>query len=90
MKRPEQIHALRGLGPASESMIRSIGISNVEIFMQSDPFEIYRKLKAANPNTSLNLLYAMIGAQEDRDWKDIASERRTAILMQLDDMGIAP
>jgi DNA transformation protein len=37
---------------------------------------------------SLNLLYALIGAVEDRDWRDVAREDRTAILLRLEDMGL--
>ncbi|MBP8145482.1 MAG: TfoX/Sxy family DNA transformation protein, partial [Inhella sp.] len=39
---------------------------------------------------SLNLLYALIGAVEDRDWREVQREQRSAILLRLDDMGLAP
>lgn len=38
----------------------------------------------------MNLLYALMGAQEDRDWREIARERRSEALLRLDDMGLAP
>ncbi len=43
-------------------------------------------LKAAQPGVSLNLLCTLIGAVEDRDWRDVAREDRTAILLRLKDM----
>ena len=34
------------------------------------------------------MLYALIGAVEDRDWREVARTDRTSILMRLDDMGL--
>lgn len=84
------ISQLKGLGKKSEEMLSKVGIDSVDAFLQADPFEIYRQLHISGCSVSLNLLYAMIGAQENIDWRKVAAERKTAILMQLDDMGIAP
>lgn len=85
-----KIRELKGLGEKSEEMLQQVGIHSVDEFMQADPFDIYRKLKAQIPGTSLNALYAMMGAQENLDWRDIAKTRKTEILVKLDDLGIAP
>ena len=37
---------------------------------------------------SLNLLYALIGAVENRDWRDVARDDRAGILLRLQDMGL--
>ena len=37
---------------------------------------------------SLNLLYALIGAVENRDWREVARYDRTSILLRLQDMGL--
>jgi hypothetical protein len=50
----------------------------------------YAELTAKVPGTSLNLLYAPIGAMEGVHWQEIKRTRRTAILLRLDEMGIAP
>lgn len=85
-----RIRELQGLGAKSEEIIRLVGITTVDQFMSSDPFEIYRELKVLGSGISLNLLYAMIGAQEEINWQKVVAERKTEILMRLDDMGIAP
>lgn len=85
-----KISELKGLGKKSEEMLQLVGVHSVDDFMQADPFEIYSKLKAQVPGTSLNALYAMMGAQENLDWRDIAKTRKTEILLRLDDLGIAP
>jgi DNA transformation protein len=35
-------------------------------------------------------LYALIGAIEGRHWQEVKRERRTEILLRLDEMGLAP
>ena len=78
------------LGVRTESMLASVGISAPEQLLTSDPFAVYALLKARLPETSLVALYALIGAMNNQHWIDVQKERRTEILLQLDDMGIAP
>jgi len=85
-----QLQYLKGLGPKSQAMLAKVGIVSVEQFMASDPFQIYAQLHATMPNLSLNMLYAMMGAQENIHWQVIKAERKTEILMRLDDLGLAP
>ncbi|MCP5205751.1 MAG: DUF4332 domain-containing protein [Hahellaceae bacterium] len=85
-----KLRDLRGLGPKSEAMLVEAGIHSVDEFLQTDPYQLYKNLKEANSSTSLNFLYAIIGAQENCDWREIARLRKTEILITLDDMGIAP
>lgn len=85
-----RIRDLEGLGPKSEAMLASIDVDSVEGFKRSDVFEMYKKLKEESIGVSLNMLYAMLGAQEGVRWQDIAKDRKTEILMRLDDMGLAP
>jgi DNA transformation protein len=85
-----EIDELKGLGDKSTDMLKSIGISTVNEFMAKDPFVIYASLKKQDPSISLNMLYAIIGAQENLHWQEVATTRKTEILMRLDDMGLAP
>ena len=82
--------SLRGLGPRSLGQLVALGVSSAEQLRAEDAFELYGRIKAAWPSASLNLLYALLGAQEDRDWREVARERRTEILLRLDAMGLAP
>ena len=77
---------LKGLGPKSATQLAQIGISTVEDIMQTDAYEIYARLKKHSPTTSLNMLYAIMGAQENIHWQSIAKNRKMEILMRLDDM----
>lgn len=85
-----KLEQLKNLGPKSSEWLRSIGIDSRQALIERDPFEIYAVLKQLNPSVSLNMLYAVIGAQENRHWKEIKDTRRAEILFRLDDMGLAP
>lgn len=85
-----RLRELRNLGPQTEQWLPKVGIHTAEQLRASDPYEVYARLKQVVPGTSLNALYALIGAIEDRDWREISRERRTEIFMRLDQMGLAP
>jgi DNA transformation protein and related proteins len=79
---------LRGLGPASVQMLASLGITSATQLRKADLFRLYGQIKQRHPRASINLLYAMLGAVEGRDWRSVAREQRTAVLMRLDDMNL--
>jgi DNA transformation protein and related proteins len=82
--------SLRGLGPKSLAALAAIGVHSAPELRRRDPFEVYAALKARDPATSLNFLYALIGAVENVHWLEIKRTRRSAILLRLDEMGLAP
>jgi DNA transformation protein and related proteins len=86
----KNVGSLKGLGPKSSAALRTIGIDSVEELRARDPFAVYAELKTTVPGTSLNFLYGLIGAIEDVHWREIKKTRRTAILLRLEEMGIAP
>lgn len=81
---------LRGLGGKSAAMLARVGVASAADLRAANAVELYLRVKERFPQASLNLLYALIGAQEDRDWRDIARERRTELLLRLDALGKAP
>jgi len=81
---------MRGLGPKSRAQLAALGIHTLADLQAQDAYALYAWLKKTWPAASLNLLYALMGAQEDRDWREIARERRSEVLLRLDDMGLAP
>lgn len=79
---------MKNLGPKSEEWLPAAGIHSPEQLRTADPYEVYARLKAHVPGVNLNALYALIGAVEDRHWIEIKNERRTEILMRLEQMGV--
>ncbi|WDE03106.1 TfoX/Sxy family DNA transformation protein [Thalassomonas viridans] len=86
----KKIRDLQGLGPKSEAALAQIGICNLEDFLAADPYDIYRRLKLSDSGTGLNFLYAIIGARQNCHWQTVAREQKTAILLRLEEMGLAP
>lgn len=85
-----RIRDLKGFGPRSEEIFAQIGIHSAEAFMEADPYELYARLKADVKGTGLNSIYAILGARDDMDWREVAKTRKHEILMRLDDLGLAP
>lgn len=81
---------MKNLGPKSEEMLSHVGITTPSQLRNADPFELYARLKTSVPGTSLVALYALIGAINDQHWLQVKRDRRTEILIRLDDMGMAP
>jgi len=80
----DKLVRLPGLGPASTALLTRLGVHDTAELRRRDAFELYAALKHIAPNTSLNMLYALIGAQEGVHWRVIARERRSALLTELD------
>jgi len=81
----KRLRDLIGLGPKSEAVLSSIGIKTPENLKEIGAVEAFIKLRqTVDPKPSLNLLYAMVGALENRSWLDIARHERESLLMALD------
>jgi len=85
-----RLRDLKGFGPKSEEILAKVNINSVDEFMKAEPFKLYAELKEKVKGTGLNSIYAIIGAQEDLHWQEVARSRREEILLRLDDMGLAP
>ncbi len=72
-----EIDQLEGLGPKSKQMLKQVGVTDVQQFLAFDPFDLYYLLKEKVPGVSLNMLYGIIGAQENIPWQEIKSPRRS-------------
>ncbi|MBV1909780.1 MAG: TfoX/Sxy family protein [Kangiellaceae bacterium] len=86
----KQLRDLKGFGPKSEEILAKVNVNSVDDFMSSEPFALYAALKREVKGTGLNSIYAIIGAQENLHWQEVARTRKEEILIRLDDMGLAP
>ncbi len=84
------ISSLTSLGPKSEAMLAEIGINTADEFLARDPYEVYADLHRAGMQIGLNGMYAFISAHEGISWLEVAKTQKEAIIMRLDDMGLAP
>jgi DNA transformation protein len=84
-----RIRDLRNLGPRSEIMLAEIGIHDADSLRRRGALAAYLALRRAGVTTSLNALWALVGALEPwpygTDWREVASgERRLALLLAVE------
>ncbi len=81
-----ELRALPNLGPASERMLHAAGIHTTAALRALGSVPAFVAVRQAGQQPSLNLLWALEGALSGRDWKSVAQQERTPLLMQLDDL----
>ncbi len=77
-------HHLPGLGPKSLAMLAAAGIHGRTDLERLGAVRAYLRGKAAGQNASLNLLWALEGALTGQDWRVVAHEERSRLLLELD------
>ncbi len=82
-----KISEMRNLGPASEKMLKKIGITNSDQLINVGPEKAFRLMeeKGIKPHTSF--LYAMIGAATDRSWFDVVRDFKNAGMLKSQNLG---
>ncbi len=82
---------LQGIGPRVVGLLEAVGIDSPEKLTEVGAMEAYLRIVETGYSPHLALLYALVGAVEDRDWRDVAQKdkaRLTAELEVLQDMGV--
>ena len=67
-------------------MLNAAGIRTDKELRAVGAVAAYLAVKRSGANTSLNLLWALEGALTSRDWRIVARDDRTSLLLQLDDL----
>ena len=80
-----RIAQLRNLGPKSAAMLAGVGITTLAQLGERGAVAAYVAVKREQPGASLNLLYALVAALEDSDWKAIRRERKLALMLAVED-----
>ena len=62
----------RNIGPVSESWLNDVGIFTLKDLEKAGAEQAYEKIQNAGHKPTKNLLYALIGAIHDEDWKIVA------------------
>ncbi|MEA1889445.1 MAG: TfoX/Sxy family DNA transformation protein [Pseudomonadota bacterium] len=84
-RKQQRVSELCCLGPASERMLETIGILTRDDLQKIGPVQAYLELEqhlSAKP--SLNLLYAMTLALEDRPWSSLTKDERVNLIMEVE------
>ncbi len=84
-----EIARLPNLGPKSAAVLAPVGVRNLTDLQRIGAVPAYLRARAAVPGTSLNLLYALAGALDGTDWREVKRTRRLELLMQVEATGPA-
>lgn len=80
-----KLRDLKGLGEKSEKRLVEVGIATPDELREIGPVRAFIKLrKECSTKPSLNFLYAMVGALEEKYWADIAKSEKGRLLMELE------
>jgi len=74
-----------GLGPRSCEMLAKVGITSLAQLRRIGSVASYVRVKRAGASASLNLLWGLEAVVTGIDWREIARDHRTRLLMMLDD-----
>ena len=79
--RPPQ---LMNLGPVSTRWLATVGVRRRADLIRMGPVEAYLRVKAAGHKPSLNLLWALAGAERGLRWNKLSEAHRHQLLLELD------
>ena len=80
-----KLRDLKGLGPKFEEWLNEVGILTPKDLRTIGAVRAFIKLKKeCSVKSSLNFLYAMVGAIEDRHWAEIAKSEKGRLLIELE------
>lgn len=79
---------MRNLGPKSEAMLTDAGIHSPAQLAELGAVDAYALLKQSRKAVSLNMLWALEGALNDRDWRNVARHDKLRLLTELEARGV--
>lgn len=72
------------LGPESKAWLAYIGIDTLAQLQARDAVQVYGAIKSQQAKASINLLYALVGAQQGVHWQEVARHQKMDLLMRLE------
>lgn len=80
-----EIAQLRSLGPKSAAMLAEAGITTLARLRDCGAIAAYVAVKRMHAGASLNLLYGLVAALENSDWRAVQRERKLELLLAVED-----
>lgn len=75
---------LKNIGPVSARWLADIGIRKRADLIRLGPVQAFLRVKAAGHKPSLNLLWALAGAERGLPWSKLSVADRQQLLLELD------
>jgi DNA transformation protein and related proteins len=73
---PKTMEKIRNVGPKSAAWLKQVGVKSTADVRAIGAFNTFLKVRKAGFKASLNLIYALAGAELDCDWRELAPERK--------------
>lgn len=84
MTRSTELSKLRNLGPRSQQMLAAVGIHSAADLAARGAVRAWDDVRRQQGTVSLNLLWALVGALDGRDWREVARADRLDLLTQVE------
>ena len=75
---------IKNIGPVSQQWLASVGIRKRADLIRMGPVEAFLRVKAAGHKPTLNLLWALAGAERGLQWNKLSQQDREQLLFELD------
>lgn len=80
-----KLRDMKGLGPKTEQQLMTIGIQSPEDLKRIGAVPAFLQLQRSSLSAvSLNFLYALVGAIEDKSWQHIAKTEKSRLIQELE------
>ncbi len=73
---------LLNIGPKSAAWLRQVGVRTLEDLKALGAMAVFMKVKRAGFRPSLNLLYALAGAEQNRHWTSLSPDEKNALVVE--------
>ena len=80
------IENLKNLGPTTASWLHELGIHTRADLERLGPAPAYRLLRQRESTVSLNLLWALHGALDDTDWRELTPQMKRDLQRQVEEL----
>ncbi len=74
---------MRNIGPASQRWLAEIDVRTLDDLRQVGAVAAYVHIRSRHPKVTQNLLWSLLGAERDQDWRSLSDEVKQAALEQL-------
>jgi len=80
-----KLRDMKGLGPKTEQQLMAIGIHSPEDLKRIGAVPVFLQLQRTHATAvSLNFLYALVGAIENKSWQEIAKTEKSRLIQELE------
>lgn len=80
----EPIENLRNLGALSAAWLREAGVRTIDDLKRIGPVAAYRLVESRSADVTLNLLWALAAGLENRDWRELTEQEKSALRVELE------